>query len=557
MLSNRNSKKHRNLITLLAVIATVSSVSLGGPSIPQGIQFAISPQGIEFFKTNLEYVLKKNRTDLGNMKFTEEGFELKNPFNVQKLPLSVQKNKKSQLDQITDRLGRYFTALPIDRLNLNFKLHEMSYQARFKSMGIEIDPNGLTNYGLKSGLVGLLRLEAPEVLFSLDKLTCTDTQIPQIFGQMSVQSFTAKLKNGNQRPLRVEIPLHLDVDSKGLNIRAVGFKTNLNQVVLEGAFGKMKLPKISVNINGQDYPMDMLALERDVRETLPPIMEVLSGAVKGFFEKDGPALLEENLATLSKAANIQFQMTIPGSPSGSDQLDVSLQATKVKLEQGHAKLIFKTELRDPTFLDGQGSFDTVGRATEPTYSLDRPYDVAFAVHPGIINGMIQRAFDLKYMSTLDVGEGEKVALLHPPVFDFSQDQTGFKGKIKVSIAHAVKGGLDGLIVQKPIPISFEIGVRLEVLNKNQVDIVIDSLDEKSIQVVTKDVTLLGLFQKKVKAKVIERLRAVNESFKNKREVVGSIPTPDDIIGIPIRLIQVQTNHGMLVLYSTFDAEIKN
>ena len=156
------------------------------------------------------------------------------------------------------------------------------------------------------------------------------------------------------------------------------------------------------------------------------------------------------------------------------------------------------------------------------------------------------------MNTLDMDDGEKVALSKPPVFDFSTDLTGSRGKIHVAILHTVNGGIDGVIVQKPIPISFDIGVKLEVMNNNQVDMVIDQIDEKSIQVKTQDITLLGLFQKKVKNKVLAKLKKTNLKYLTKREVVGSIPTPDDVMGIPLRLVTAKTNNGAVILYSTFE-----
>lgn len=567
----------REAAALLVIAGLGLTASHAGPVIQNGVRFIVSPNGLSYFKANFGDVLERNKIKYKTGEIENTVFELDNPFSSESLPATVQERERLTIESISRKIGHYFRGFSLGNPKFKITLAKINYQAVFKTFEIELDPRGQQNYGVNRGVVAVLRLESSNFCVKAPTIRGIDVRNPRMLGTIggdglwiahggagcanmrTAENATQIIRREEStRPLKVEAAMHLDTDANGLTIKPLSIKTNLQQTSIMGDFkkGGLLLPRISIMINGTEYPMEASAIEADVRKALPELLSVVAASMKTYAEKDEDTkkMIQKELAAFAKEANMEYTIPIPDAPASEPPLKMALKPIATEFTGGRFQLGFSTDVRDPTLAGGAGMFAATGSASAPSFANapSRPHDVAIVVHPGILNGVLQRTYDRGFFSELDIGDGEKAKVTKAPVFSFAATPTGNLGRLRIAISYEVNGGIEDMFVRRPIPIEFDVLMRLESTNNNSIELVLAGIDTDTVAVTTRDVTLLGMFQRKVKKTVISRLKKKSDEYASSRQTRGAIPAPDEVLGLPLRLVDAKIDNGNIVIYSRFD-----
>lgn len=521
--------------TILWVLLSLgTSSSFAGTPVADGLRLYFSPRGQTYFKENLETVLKRNDLDLSKNQWDEIQFELDAP---------------EFREFFRNRLGSYFYGFPINPPRIQVKLLGSDLPVKFRAMGAEVDQRGPGAYGKKSGVIILMHLEAEAVEFSTGAVRIEDLANPGFFGVMGIDRLVSASTGGRSRPVRVEIPVHVDAGAKGALVTVLKIRSNIEESPFTLGFDKLLLPTITLSVNGKDYSFDKVAFEQELRSMLPELSDLLIGAVKSYFEKSGKKLIQPSFNDLAENLNINFTLGI----TPKENLNISLIPTRtIYTKSNHLGLSFSAEVLGRA----RGMVPAPGIAKEPTLvEVDAgSYDVSLVIHPAALNTVLERAWKRGLLKDIEIGKDpsgrpEVVKLPKAPVVSFTGLPTTNLANIHATIGYSVRG-LGRILFKGPIPIELDLRVKLETNSKNEVEIVLDQIDEKTLKIDTR-ATWLFPIRAKVERMVRERLAKLNDEIRTKRTLMTSLPTLDDLLEIPLHLDGVKTDAGNLVLFADF------
>ena len=507
--------------------------AFAGPVVPEGVRLLFSPRGQTHFRENLNSVLLANDIDLSRNHWDEIAFNLNGPLKGFTLP----------------RLNPYFYGFPIKPPAIEAKLSGADLNVRFQAMGAEIDPAGPAAYGFpnSSGVIVRMHLEADDLVFSTTSLRLLDHANPDFFGVLGADGFSSRVTPGRSVRLRAEIPILVEADGKKATLQILAIEPVLPKGILTTDFDRIFTPTIEMVVNGRSYAFEKAAFENDLREQLPQIGNKLALAVEKYFEGDGKKLIQLQFDKLAKSLNIKFEV---------QGLQILLRPKVVETTASQlAGLRFDTEIKDPLLKEGLGLFPTLGTAGEATLdSIDgTSFDAALTIHPATINGVLDRMTangkipDLG-MGSDDEGKPAKIKILESPVIRLSDLPKSNQANLHVKVGYVVTGW-GGVLFKGPIPIELDLVVRFSPNEKNEIDVFVEHIDETTL-VVDTHATWLAPIRSLVDSMVRKQVAKMNSTVKEKGDSAAhfSIPTLDDLIGIPLRLKQVKTEKGRRRLF---------
>jgi len=513
-----------------------------GPVIEEGIRLSFSPRGQNYFRANLNAVLLANQLDLSKSHWDRIGFVLNGPLEGHGLQ---------------NQLGSMYYGFPVRKPKIEVKLAGSDLRVQFKAIGAEIDPSGPSAYGFSrsKGVVILMRLEAENLQFDTKTLRLNDLANPGLFGVTGFDSISAR--SDGARTVKAELPILVEANGKEANMRVLAVRTNLQKTTLDFGFEKMVVPTIKVLIDGKEFPFDQSALETDIRSQLPQLSDALTLALKKYFEKDGKDLVQPSFDDLAKSLNIDFKLPLTTDSNPEKELLIKLRPKTTRYSRArHLEIGFNTEIVDEKSAEDRGIFPTVGEAGEVTLvGLDSTaYDVAMTLHPSAINGVLNRAWAKGVLRDIDMGKDEEgkatlVRIPQPPIVDLSPRAKPNEIRIHAWIGYVVRG-ISGVLFKGPIPIELDLIARAEANSKNEVELVLDHIDESTLKVDTR-ATWLSPIRGKVNQVVREKISKLNRSAFEKRQLLTSLPTLDELIEIPLILKSVTTESGNLVVLAEF------
>jgi hypothetical protein len=344
----------------------------------------------------------------------------------------------------------------------------------------------------------------------------------------------------------IEIPILIDTDSNGLSLEVLAVRTNFTGVMLEASFEALLLPSIDIVIDGRRYSFDRAAFEQEVRKLLPEILPLLQGAVKRFFEADSAAqIFQPQMDAVAKLARAEYAIPL-GTSGQPEQVDLIITPTQLKNDERNFMLAFRSSMTDPLGAVA-GPFLTRGTAGAPRLGAVPPegYDLAIAIHPALLNGVLNRKFSHKLLSSVDVGGGELADLDAPPYLLLNlRDPHRVLLHVEISVdAHQ-------WLVESKIPLEFDLRLRIAANGHNEVELVPEEILLDTVVVNTRRTrTFLGLFKGRVKSGVMAKLKKANDGFRTAPSVLQRIAALDSVVGIPLRLVDVVTDNGNVVLFS--------
>jgi hypothetical protein len=213
-------------------------------------------------------------------------------------------------------------------------------------------------------------------------------------------------------------------------------------------------------------------------------------------------------------------------------------------------LAFRTSMTDPRASEA-GPFQVRGSAGAPSLRAvpASGYDVAIALHPAVVNGVLNRMFSHKLLSKVDIGDSEPADLDAVPYFVFDErDPRRVLLHLRLSVdAHR-------WLIQSRIPFEFDLRLRIAVNPRNQLDLIPEEILLGTVAVDTGGTrTFLGLFKGQVRSGVMARLKKANDRFRTSPAVVQSIASLDSALGVPLHLVDALADNGNVVLFSRWTA----
>lgn len=535
----------------------ITASAYAGPVVPDGLRLYFSPRGQDYFRDHLNAVLLANALDLSKthwdvIKFPVGG-PLKDPFRDGDRPAG------EAFRALHSEVAPYFYGFRMNPPKLEVKLADSDLSVKFTAVGAAIDPAGPAAYGnaRSSGLVLLMRLEAEGLRFDVNTLRLNDLANPGLLGALGANAFSTKLVDGDLRPVKVELPVLVEANGRRATMRVLSIRTNLQKTRFESAFERVVTPSLKVVIDEKEYPFDANAFERDIRAQLPSLNDAIIAAVKAYFERDGKTLIQPSFDSLARSLNVDFKLPLSSDPKSEKDLMIHLRpkATEYTASR-HLGLTFDAEIEDPKFEGGKGLFETPGSAR----SVDRigedasAYDLAVAIHPAAVNGLLNRVWAKGILRDIDMGKDDsgkptKVKIPKAPTVSFEGLPSANQARFHAAIGYVVRG-LSGVLFKGPIPITLDLVANLETNAKNEIEVVLDHIDESTLAVDVR-AAWLGPIRGKVDAMVREKVAKLNRDAKAERKLLTALPTLDELIGIPLQLGSARTEAGSLVLLAAF------
>ena len=536
----------RRLLAVSALLVILSGAGGRAAEVPEGARFYISKQGQAWFKDHFEGVLLANGIDLSRRRIEKTEFTLETLTGAGPPRRSAPERQSAPVQRLSN-LGAYFKGLPFRQPpELRFSMLGYRYELKFNHLTVELDPRGPKPYGFKRGVVALLRGDASQFSFDLPRLRAVLDENPDFLGTLGLNGGKANLVHGGPHPARMEIPVLIDTDSTGLTVKVLAVRTNFTRVAVEASFEALLLPTMKLVIDEREYPFDGSAFERDVRRLLPEILPLLQEGAKHYFEEQsGREIFQPLMDDLGKLAAAQFAIPL-GTGARPERVDMVITPTQLRNDDKNVALAFRASMTDPLAASA-GPFLTRGAAGTPALAVVPAggYDLAFALHPAVLNGVLNRMFVHKLLSQVDVGDGELADLDAAPWLLLNQrDPRTALLHLQLSVdAHQ-------WLVESKIPLELDLRLRIAANRHNEIELIAEEVLLDTVVVNTRRTrTFLGLFKGRVKRGVIDKLKKANAGFKASPAVLRRVPSLDSVMGIPLRLVDAITDNGNVVLFS--------
>ncbi len=530
------------VFTLLALLGLTNTHAATKLPLTNAIGLAITPKGQEYFKENLQELIKTNNFEIGNIYFpgTEViGEETKTEDLVEDPEL------KEVILQAKEILNRFFEGLDLDSHKLKLGVEDILFKAQWEEVSLDVLPP--TRSELKSNYTAIfsLRLAAKNILVNVSKIRGSDLNNPWI-GELGIDQFELSTKT-ESRPLEIELNLGFYQESRGkFRIDVLTPNTNLDELVLGYTFASpLVLPKVEVQINERKLRLRNEEIEKLLLEQQDNILSRVKTLLQEKMETEIPASLGTVInETLEKGFKEVNQMNPPGSPSESEPKFVwALGLQEVKYHQGNLLLDFDARFDD--------TIRGTGRALSPSHMASAPAnlidtrngtsDFIFSLNQGVLNRVIQLSSERGYFNEIALDSGESIKLVKTPYLNMK----GPKTKMGLEIEYKVTG-FAAVFVKNPIHINFDLNLDFPISSDGKVKMVVDSIDLDSATVEDKYIRMFG---SKVRAAVKEKLAEVNGDMKGYM-LTDDIPIPDDLGGISLKKVAAQLDkNGHLKIYS--------
>jgi hypothetical protein len=325
----------------------------------------------------------------------------------------------------------------------------------------------------------------------------------------------------------------------------------------------MRLPKVDIIINGKVIPVNQKTIEKQLLAEKPKLVQALQTYLADMAENKVPQTVNSLLADKMPQGFRDLNTMQPaGGPTGLDKSQLfkwGITPKEIKLTRDHLYVGVDGSVWDPLKPDTDLSRFYVGRNLVPRVdqvNIDR-YDVALAIHQSLINRMMELSFKRGYFDKIPVGtSGESFALTRQPEIRMDGTMPRDQAKLHLRISQHV-GGISKLVVRNPFEFELDINVKLVPAAGGTASLVIDQIDENSINVESKYIKM-GIFKGTVMSKVRKKIQKANATFRSKATVlVPKMPFPYPLAGMTYSIKDFQSDaNGYLVLYVELDRKPK-
>jgi hypothetical protein len=556
------------LVTLQARAQEMPIRSANPKPIHSAISIYLTNKGEQSLSRNLTEILDNAGISVSSGYFPEEKFVTSKPIPLSQLAGDNPEIKKT-IDLVRTLLQQWLEGFELKDPQPTVTLKSGGYRLSLADMSVSTDRAALKILGKPSGAVLVLQARINTLSMGSDSLTLSDKRNPYL-GTIGILSPALTITPNSGRTLDLRVPVYIDVTSKGIQVQVLSADTNLDQTKLGFTYSGLILPDISVVINGHAFPANKKKMASEFEAMKPKLIEHLKAMVGGLVHSNLAKFANDGLAKVLKGKLEQVSpMAPPGRPVGSRDPDFrwGIGLEKISMGDQVTAIQLMSYVEDPkspgVALDPEAQ--TRGPVSMAGAKPDQ-FDLGLAVGRGLINRILQLAFDRGYVKGIEVpptkkgGLATKLRMLSPPQLDTyrptaGQDSLQPKITLKVSLGSPIDDWVQRTMIDNEVRFTMSVVGRLVTLpGQKGLHIQIDTVDESTVDVHDDSLTPLGqLFKGVVTNGVLDKLRTVSAGWKTKPNIVdGELPLPPELFGQKLEMQNMRMDRsGYMILFLNF------
>jgi hypothetical protein len=526
-------------------------------SIPRALGVYVTERGQRYFADNLLDLIERKGYSLDQGTFPGWAYQAEEPIVLDSLPVEM----RSRLEETRALLTRWLRGFELKDPLIRAETAEISYGARFSRFGLRLDKEATARLrGQGGGIALVFEAEAPELRVETDQVAAWDLN-NAFLGDFGVKRPWVGL-SPSSAPLRLSIPIAIRIRKSGeLSFDVGKLGTNLPELALElGMDRPLKLPRVTVKINGQTLTLNQARLEEKLLEQRPRLLEALQSYLDEHARLKLPPfvsqLVNESYAELMLTDVNEMDPPGAGQPtSPSERYRWGLRTQELRATDDHVAIGMSMFVDDPKARDPRAEVSRRHVTRPPALGHINPatYDLALAINEDLVNRILGLNFQRGYNPVIEVSGQDSLELVEAPEFRFTSESTSDRGKLHVKVRHQADGKQERLVLLgNQVTFEMDLNVRLIRSREGKLSVAVDSIDVDSLSV------YVGSVMRGTRNKVIDRIAGKLESAnsdlaKNPKVIADALPIPSQVGGIPIRIKDFRADpHGYLVLYLEYD-----
>ncbi len=533
--------------------------------IDRAVGLEITAKGEKYLEENFENVVGNIGVSLREGFFPEIKYAVKEPISFDEIERKSPETG-SLIKTARSLMQKWFMGLTIQNPRPAVKITNAGYRISYARLALVTDRQLLRSLGHNKGVVFAVDAAIDSLEVGADNFLLTDANNTWI----GVTGFNGPLiQSAPGRQIKLRIPVYVAVGDDGrIQVESLPATTGFKSAGLDFSYEKLVTPNISLEINGQKFPLNKSFLEQTFQEYKPLMITQAQNLLDTMTSSKLPEMVNKALGTqLPKIEQIN-KMTPPGAPATSTDPEFlwGLEVRKLNLEDRRLLLELGGWVEDPK--NPGLHFDPSLAAKGPVQVQGVPtsnYDLALTVNRGLINRILQLSYERGYFKVIPLKEGKSLQMFAAPRVEMPKAgetsvQTEPKVRIRVSMLQPIVG-LPRLLLNKKVKIMVDVFGRL-VQNepgKAGMRVVLDSIDEKSLEVPDENYTTIGrLFKGTVKDNIVGVLNETSAGWQTTEQTLpGALPLPPQFLGLNMTVYRMNMDpNGYIVMFLNFGGEKK-
>ncbi|WII73689.1 DUF2785 domain-containing protein [Bdellovibrio sp. 22V] len=551
------------LIPLLMTLQGLNAHAMDtNPQLPQknlisnAVHVQVTQRGMKYFDTRLSEILGNLGVKLDEGYFPAMKYTFDKPINPDDFK-DANPEAVKMYGQVRDLLTKWLVGFSMNDHRPTIEIGESGYLAQFSRFGLVTDEKLMRALGKRDGAVLAIELEIKKLTVSTKSVIAWDVN-NEFLGKVGLEDVTLQAGD-NEIPLRIRLPFYLRMNAYGgLDFEALEIDNNLNSTSLSLQYKKLIVPTFAVEVNGKKFYMNTKELDNLLAAQAPMILQKVRESLGDFARKQLPEMLNEKAKEFLGGSLEQIQDMAPPGAEPTDRrpnFKWGLKLQNIGLKDS-LNIDLATYVEDPINSRSVPLKSNASRGV-PSFNLipQANYDIALSVDRGLINRVLQLAFERKNFEQIKQSDGSVLKLVASPVVDYVKTPAGAVLKpqeafMKMRVAIETKPG--SMFLKDTIIVEFDIIAKLRQLSdKSGMQLLLYTIDTDSMFLDDKYISFAGkMFKGKVREGVKDELRKKSAGWKMSDEVLpGSLPLPPQILGIKLDINRVAMDpNGHLVMY---------
>lgn len=524
--------------------------------LPTAVKVQVTPRGMKYFDNRLSSLLGNLGVNLEEGYFPALSHAFDKPIKVE--DYAAANPEMVQLySQVRELLTKWLVGFSMNDHKPVIEIGESGYVAQFSKFGLVTDENLMKTLNKRDGAILAIELEVKKMTFSTNSVTAWDTQ-NEFLGKVGLENVTLTA-GAAEAPLKLRLPFYLRMRAGGgLEFQALEVQHNLEKTPVALKYEKLITPQVTVTINNQKFQMNTAEVDRLLAEKAPVILEKVKDYIGEFAHQQLPAMLNAKAKEFLGGSLEQVQDMIPPGQEKNDRrpnFKWGLILENINLNKS-LNIDLTAYVEDP--VNGASkplpSHRSRGAPSLNALTQDK-FDIALSVDRGLINRVLQLAFERKNFESIRQSDGSVLKLVGAPTIDYVAPPKGVRFKYTetfVKLHVTVENEPNSMFLKKTIVVGFDIIARIRQLpDKSGMQLLLQSIDLDSLVMDPKYLSFSGsLFKGSVMNGIKDQLREKSTKWQAKEEPIpGALPLPPEILGIKLDINRVVMDpKGHLVMY---------
>lgn len=537
--------------------------------VPKAFSFVLTPSGLEKVGNNVLSILSTQGMRLEEAYFGPYSYQAPKAISIEELEKQNQ-NLAQTIRKVREALAKYLIGFTLNDHQPQFKLGDTGYIASLKKFAIIADQDLMNKLKKNDGAIFRISLEISDLTLVAESLRISDHLNPQL-GELGFDKISLSLLPESPS-LLLDIPLFVRIDENQLpRFENLGVSTNIKDVRFNLAYNKFVMPEINVSINGKTYPLNIGAIDSDIRNSAPSLLTKVNEKLDNFVHNELPNLLNEKISTMvtSRLEQTNF-FPVPGAEPTDTRPPFLWGA---RLEKLHLNNSLKAEVG--AFLEDSWKNDielsSKNAARGPVrfgWVRTEEYDGALAVDRAFANRLLQLLYDRGILEKPCRPESPALKFAEAPQLDVAT-AVNSKSSNDPNVTYLTlwfntvqeASSFQRMVLRKTFNVGIQAIIKVAFHPKTkQLKLTLDRFNYDSISLPKKYLTGLGaLLEKRIMKAVRERFQDLEKTWRTPQQCTNG--TYENELGeftlnapldLPIKLKAIKTDpNGHLIVYTKF------